>query len=187
MWSCPLAPWRELEHLEEAGPGVLGVTRSGHLIGMIALETELDPLADPLAHAVRRGGRRLVVAGVRSGLGERLGADVVIAGGARLAASVRSLQAQGHGVLAVLGAPRTSLCVPRTWGSVSTVTAPTRRGAPHYSRGPAGGRPPGGGIPAGGARRQQAKRDPLGHGRLRRGVVAVRASLQRGPMRGLCR
>jgi len=83
--------------------GVIGVARSGHLVGMIALETELDPLADPLAHAVRRGGRRLVVAGVRSGLGERLGADAVIAGGARLAASVRSLQGQGHGVLLVSG------------------------------------------------------------------------------------
>ena len=44
-----------------------------------------------------------MVAGVRSGLGERLGADAVIAGGARLAASVRSLQRQGHGVLLVSG------------------------------------------------------------------------------------
>ena len=84
-------------------PGVLGVARSGRLVGVIALEVELDPLADPLAQAVRRGGRRLVVAGKRSGLGERLSADAVIAGGARLAASVRSLQAEGQGVLLVSG------------------------------------------------------------------------------------
>jgi len=84
-------------------PGVLSVVRSGHLVGMIALEAELDPLADPLAQAVRRGERRLVVAGKRGGLGERLGADSVIAGGARLATSVRALQGQGYGVLLVSG------------------------------------------------------------------------------------
>ena len=83
--------------------GVLGVARSGRLAGMIPLEVELDPLADPLAQSVRRGGRRLVVAGVRSGLQERLAADTVVAGGTRLAASVRSLQGEGHGVLLVSG------------------------------------------------------------------------------------
>lgn len=84
-------------------PGVLGVSRSGRLVGMVALEAELDPLAGALARSVRRGGRRLVIAGVRSGLSERLGADVVIAGGARLAASVRSRQRLGCGVLLVSG------------------------------------------------------------------------------------
>jgi cation-transporting ATPase I len=84
-------------------PGVVGLARSGRLIAMIALEAELDPLAEPLAQSVRHGGRRLVVAGVRSGLGQRLGADTVIAGGTRLATSVRTLQGDGHGVLLVSG------------------------------------------------------------------------------------
>jgi len=84
-------------------PGVLGVARSGHLAGMIALEAELDPLAESLAHAVRHGNRRLVVAGARGSLGERLGADAMVAGGSRLATSVRGLQEEGHGVLLVSG------------------------------------------------------------------------------------
>jgi cation-transporting ATPase I len=83
--------------------GMLGVTRSGLLVGVIPLEVELDPLADPLAQSVRRGGRQLLVAGLRSGLRERLVADGSVAGGTRLAASVRSLQGAGHGVLLVSG------------------------------------------------------------------------------------
>ena len=83
--------------------GVLGVTRSGLLVGVIGLEVELDPLADPLAQSVRRGGRQLLVAGLRSGLRDRLAADGLVAGGTRLAASVRSLQGDGHGVLLVSG------------------------------------------------------------------------------------
>ena len=83
--------------------GMLGVTRSGLLVGVIPLEVELDPLADPLAQSVRRGGRQLLVAGLRSGLRERLAADGSVAGGTRLAASVRSLQGAGHGVLLVSG------------------------------------------------------------------------------------
>ena len=86
-------------------PGVLGVTRAGVLVGVIALESELDPLADPLAHAVRRGGRQLLPAGLQSGLEEQLAADGLVAGGTRLAATVRSLQRAGHGVLLVSGGP----------------------------------------------------------------------------------
>ncbi len=82
---------------------MLGVARSGRLVGVIPLEVELDPLADPLARSVRHGGRRLLVAGLRSGLRERLAADGLVAGGSRLAASVRSLQGAGHGVLLVSG------------------------------------------------------------------------------------
>jgi cation-transporting ATPase I len=82
---------------------VLGVARSGVLVGVIPLEVELDPLAEPLARSVRRGGRQLLVAGLRSGLRERLAADGLVAGGTRLAASVRSLQGAGHGVLLVSG------------------------------------------------------------------------------------
>ncbi len=169
--------------------GVLGVTRSGHLVGMIALETELDPLADPLAHAVRRGGRRLVVAGVRSGLGERLGADAVIAGGARLAASVRSLQAQGHGVLLVSGgAAHAALRAADVGVGVDGHGAHPPWGAALLTR-------PGladvhlvvESLPVA---RAVSKRsvDPLRDWvRLRRGVVAVRASLRARPDERPCR
>ena len=89
--------------LRRGRPGVLGLARSGHLAAIIALEVELDPLAEPLADAVRHGNRRLVVAGGRPGLGERLASDAVVPGGRSLAASLRSLQEEGHGVLLVSG------------------------------------------------------------------------------------
>jgi cation-transporting ATPase I len=84
-------------------PRVLALVRAGELRGLVGLEPELDPLAEPLARAVRRAGRRLVVAGRRSGVGDRLGADDVVAGGTRLLASVRALQAEGCAVLLVSG------------------------------------------------------------------------------------
>ena len=111
-------------------PGVLGVTRAGVLVGVIALEAELDPLAEPLAHSVRRGGRRLLLAGLQSGLEEQLAADGLVAGGTRLAATVRSLQRAGHGVLLVSGGPAHVAFARPTSGSVSAVTAATRPGAP---------------------------------------------------------
>ncbi|MHB1987296.1 MAG: HAD-IC family P-type ATPase [Acidimicrobiales bacterium] len=95
--------------LRRGRPGVLGVARSGHLVGMIAFEVELDPLAEPLAQSVRQADRRLVVAGARHGLGERLAADGLVAGGSRLAASVRSLQEDGRGVLLVSGSAHAAL------------------------------------------------------------------------------
>ena len=103
--ELPVGTAARVRALGRGRPGVLGVTRAGTLVGLIALELELDPLADPLAHSVRRGGHQLLVAGLRSGLRERLGADGLVAGGTRLAASVRSLQKAGHGVLLVSGSP----------------------------------------------------------------------------------
>jgi cation-transporting ATPase I len=85
------------------GGHIVGIARSGALVGTVALEPELDPLAEPLARLVRRQGLRLVVAGKGSGLGSRLEADEVVAGGTRLAASVRTLQGEGRGVLLVSG------------------------------------------------------------------------------------
>ena len=85
------------------GGRALGISRSGRLAGVVTLEAEIDPLAEPLAALVRRLGLRLVVAGKRSGLGARLRADEVVPGGTALARSVRSLQAEGLGVLLVSG------------------------------------------------------------------------------------
>ncbi len=82
---------------------VLGIARSGIPVGTIVLEPELDPLAEPLARLVRCQGFRLVVAGKSSGLASRLAADEVVAGGTRLATSVRTLQSKGLGVLLVSG------------------------------------------------------------------------------------
>lgn len=86
-----------------SGRVVLGFVQSRGLVARITLEPELDPLAAPLAELVRRQGYRLVVAGRRSGLAERLGADGSLAGGNRLARSVRALQTEGRGVLLVSG------------------------------------------------------------------------------------
>ncbi len=87
------------------GRRALGIVESGRLAGVVDLEPEIDPLAQPLADAVRRLGLRLVLAGKASGLGERIGAHEVVAGGTLLARSVRSLQAEGLGVLLVSGGP----------------------------------------------------------------------------------
>ncbi len=83
----------------------LGIAWSGRLAGVVDVEPEIDPLAEPLAEAVRRLGLHLVLAGKGSGLGDRLRADEVVAGGALLTRSVRSLQAEGRGVLLVSGGP----------------------------------------------------------------------------------
>jgi cation-transporting ATPase I len=63
--------------------------------------SRLDPLAGALAERVRSAGLALVVAGGRSDVRATLGAERVVAGGARLATSIRALQADGHGVLLV--------------------------------------------------------------------------------------
>lgn len=87
----------------ERGGRMIGVARSGRLVGTVVLVPELDPLAEPLARLVRQQGLRLVVAGKSSGLGSPLEADELVAGGTRLAASVRALQGEGCGVMLVAG------------------------------------------------------------------------------------
>jgi len=82
--------------------GVVGLSRRGLLVGLVAVDAELDPLAHPLASLVRRDGHLLAVAG-RRGIAARLGADRIVSGGSRLRASVRSLQGEGMGVLLVSG------------------------------------------------------------------------------------
>ncbi|MHB8262571.1 MAG: HAD-IC family P-type ATPase [Acidimicrobiales bacterium] len=89
--------------LGRGGAGVLGLAKSGHLVALVALESELVPLAVPLAETVRRVGMQLVVAGTRGAVARQLGALKVVAGGSRLRQSVRSLQADGHVVLLISG------------------------------------------------------------------------------------
>ncbi len=87
--------------------GVVGIAHKGTVVGLAALEAEIDPLAQPLAGAVRRADLLLVIAGGRShlmgGIAEQLGADRAVAGGNRLVASIRELQREGKGVLVISG------------------------------------------------------------------------------------
>ena len=87
--------------------GVVGIAHKGTVVGLAALEAEIDPLAEPLARAVHRANLLLVVAGGRTspegGVAEQLGADRVVAGGNRLAASIRALQREEKGVLVISG------------------------------------------------------------------------------------
>jgi len=68
---------------------------------VLVRRSELDPLAEALVGAARRGDLDVAVAGGGAALANRLGCDRSLAGGRRLAHSVRSLQLEGHVVLLV--------------------------------------------------------------------------------------
>jgi cation-transporting ATPase I len=86
--------------LRAAGSHLLAVRYDKDLAGLVATVPELDPLAGVLIAAARLVGP-LIVAGRGSGVGEQVGADRIVAGGTRLARSVRALQAEGHAVAVV--------------------------------------------------------------------------------------
>jgi cation-transporting ATPase I len=88
--------------LRAPGTYLLAVRRNNALTGLAAAVPELDPLAEALA-AAARPACLLVVAGRGSGVGERVGADRIVAGGSQLAGSVRTLQGEGHVVAVVSG------------------------------------------------------------------------------------
>jgi cation-transporting ATPase I len=67
------------------------------------VDRQLDPLAESLARAARRDGRRLVMAGRVGALSERIAADHTMPGGRRLFDTVRALQNEGRVVLLVSG------------------------------------------------------------------------------------
>lgn len=70
---------------------------------VLVRRSQLDPLAEALVGAARRGGLGVAVAGGDIALAEQLECDRSMAGGRGLAQSVRSLQLEGHGVLLVSG------------------------------------------------------------------------------------
>lgn len=76
---------------------MLGLTDGDRLVAAVVLEAELDPLTDALMAAARQVGRVLITP-ISAGLAQRLGADQSVAGGSRLAASVRALRAEGRAV-----------------------------------------------------------------------------------------
>lgn len=85
----------------ESGRGdVLALTQGRALVALVRVEPELDPLGAALATAARKAGR-LLIAGLNSEVGHRLPADGTVAGGPRLAESIRTLQRDGHGVALV--------------------------------------------------------------------------------------
>jgi cation-transporting P-type ATPase I len=98
----PGAAGEAARDLRAPGSHLLALRRDGALAGLVATEPELDPLAMALIAAARSAGP-VIVAGHTSGAGQRLHADRVVAGGARLAASVRALQAEGHAVALISG------------------------------------------------------------------------------------
>jgi cation-transporting ATPase I len=105
--TMPRGVTSQARRLAGGHAGVVGIAHRGIVVGLANLEAEIDPLAEPLSRAVRRGNLLLVVTGGRTrpegGVAERLGADRVVVGGNQLAASVRALQREGKGVLVISG------------------------------------------------------------------------------------
>jgi cation-transporting ATPase I len=85
---------------EARGLRPIGVRRQGDLIALVGLAPEVDPLADAIV-AAAGAGCTVMLAGGDEGLGLRLSVDGTLPGGRRLAASIRALQADGHGVAVV--------------------------------------------------------------------------------------
>jgi cation-transporting P-type ATPase I len=82
--------------LRQRGAVVRALFRNGSMFGLVAIEPELDSLAGPLLDAARSVG--VVAAAGRTGLGSRGAVDRVVAGGTRMTAAVRRLQAEGRAV-----------------------------------------------------------------------------------------
>jgi len=110
LTDVPSGPARATaRRLREGRASVLGLRRRGELVALVRVEPQLDPLATTLARCVRSAGFELIVAGRRGRTDVRLGADRVVPGGSKLAASVRALQSEGLGVALVSSRPPTAL------------------------------------------------------------------------------
>ncbi|WFE28634.1 HAD-IC family P-type ATPase [Solwaraspora sp. WMMD791] len=115
---------------------VLALTHDGELIALVRAEAELDPQAEALTTAARRVGRLLIAgrasagrnpAGGSSGsaLARRCQADGTVASGSKLAASVRTLQQAGHGVILV--AARNDVALAAADCGIGVIRAAARR------------------------------------------------------------
>jgi cation-transporting ATPase I len=91
-----------------SGRVALGLRDTQGLAAIVEAEPELDPLARVLA-AAAKGAGTLVLAGLKAGAAERLGAVKVIRGGTGLAAQVQGLQREGHVVAVVSSRQRSAL------------------------------------------------------------------------------
>nr|BFE57517.1 hypothetical protein GCM10020063_020430 [Dactylosporangium thailandense] len=82
------------------------LTRDGALVAVVLAEPALDPMTAAVIAAGRKVGSVLIAgAGTATwaGIRGRVPADGRVAGGSRLAASIRALQADGHAVALVAG------------------------------------------------------------------------------------
>ncbi|WP_245899366.1 cation-translocating P-type ATPase [Nonomuraea indica] len=123
------------------------VARHGTAVALVGLAPEPAPLAAAVA-AAPGDACAVVLAGGDAGLAGRLGVERTVPGGARLAASVRALQAEGHGVAVVTRRWRRALVQADLAIGVLTGQEPgvTRPGVTGPGvTGPGGGWPGGGG------------------------------------------
>jgi cation-transporting ATPase I len=86
----------------------LGLAYDRRVVAVVPLTAEVDALLEPVVAAAHELGR-VVVAPARRRLVERAHADGSVAGGTRLATSVRALQAEGRTVAVIAGANESAL------------------------------------------------------------------------------
>ncbi|WP_155354575.1 cation-translocating P-type ATPase [Acrocarpospora macrocephala] len=110
----PADPWQRRKQaawaVEPSGTqhDTLTLTRNGRTVAHVAMIAELHPLAKALIEAAGSAGTVLLAGGPRDA-GHRLGVTGTLTGGRRLAAEVRALQVDGHGVAVVSAAGRAAL------------------------------------------------------------------------------
>jgi cation-transporting P-type ATPase I len=113
--------------LRRAGKGhdaALGLARDRRLIAVALLTAPADPLLEAVVQAAHQLGR-VMVAPARRRLVEQARADGSVAGGSRLAASVRALQSEGRVVAVIAGGNEPALAAADCGiGIVTAGTAP---------------------------------------------------------------
>lgn len=96
-------------HLASTGAHVSCLVRDGVVVAIVTTRAEVVGFASAVAEVCRQAGYQLVVAGRRDQVAAELGADRTVAGGARLARSVRALQGDGAAVALVSSRPGAAL------------------------------------------------------------------------------
>ncbi|GAA1008204.1 haloacid dehalogenase [Acrocarpospora pleiomorpha] len=110
----PADPWQSRKQaawaVEPSGTqdDTLTLTRDGRIVAQVTMIAELHPLAKAVIEAAGSAGTVLLAGGPRDA-GHRLGVTGTLTGGRRLAAEVRALQTDGHGVAVVSAAGRAAL------------------------------------------------------------------------------
>ncbi|MEV1288602.1 HAD-IC family P-type ATPase [Micromonospora sp. NPDC049679] len=123
----PPVPTEVMAQLDGSGTGrghVLALADGATLVALLRVEVELDPLAVALAAAARKVGR-LLIAGLSSEVRQRVQAVGAVAGGSRLAESVRTAQRDGHAVLLI--ATRNDIALAAADCGIGILTASEHR------------------------------------------------------------
>ncbi|HEY3010506.1 MAG TPA: HAD-IC family P-type ATPase [Micromonosporaceae bacterium] len=102
----------------------LSLSRGSQRVALVRVETELDPLGTALVAVARRVGR-VLLAGASADVAKRVRADGRVAGGSRLADSVRELQGHGGGVALV--AARNDVALAQADCGIGILTTGERR------------------------------------------------------------